>query len=272
MRKSILAAALLILGGCTAKEILVTEPVSLDVKIEQVKGSKIVFTITPGSEDACYAFDALPMGYQEYDKPDNEMAEYLLSLAGQSYEIRTKEADFRGSFTDMWCYRGSRTYRSTILKPDTDYRLLVYQVNPTTHKLLGDAISQSFHTQPLEMKDLSFTYSMEDNVLTITPSNPDCPYYWDYDSASRIYDSYGLPYGFFYDLIDMYDQYGFVNKVHSLGEESYDFSEDRLLEGWSYILVAGACEDGEIVSKVSILSLQYQNGQLEIIGEDVFPE
>ena len=35
-------------------------------------------------------------------------------------------------------------------------------------------------------------------------------------------------------------------------------------------LTAGACEDGEIVSKVSILSLKYQNGKMEITGEDVY--
>ena len=99
--------------------------------------------------------------------------------------------------------------------------------------------------------------------------HPDRPYYWDYDSTARIYNTYFLPYTFFYDLVDMYDQYG-VSKVNSIGEESYDFSEDNLIEGWSYTLTAGACEDGEIVSEVSILSLKYQNGKMEITSEDVY--
>ena len=79
------------------------------------------------------------------------------------------------------------------------------------------------------------------------------------------------PYGYFYSLVDMYDQYGFVDKVYSQGPEDYDFSGDWLKDGENYLLTAGACEDGEITSRVSALTLLYKDGKLEIIGESLYP-
>lgn len=266
-----LTAALLLLGGCTAKEVLITEPVSLDLKIEQVKGSKIVFTVTPGNPDACYAVSVLPANLAEYDMPDREMALYLLSIGADTFRNRKKGGAYEGSFADMWCFRGTRTHRATRLDSDTDHRLLVFQVNPSTQTLIGDVIGLTVRTKPVQMRELSFSYKLNGHVLTITPSDPELPYYWDYDRESRVYDNYNWPYGYFYSLVDMYDQYGFVDKVYSQGPEDYDFSGDWLKDGETYLLTAGACEDGEITSRVSALTLLYKDGKMEIVGESLYP-
>lgn len=266
-----LTAALLLLGGCTAKEVLITEPVSLDLKIEQVKGSKIVFTVTPGNPDACYAVSVLPANLAEYDMPDREMALYLLSIGADTFRNRKKGGAYEGSFADMWCFRGSRTHRATHLDSDTDHRLLVFQVNPSTQTLIGDVIGLTVRTKPVQMRELSFSYKLNGSMLTITPSDPELHYYWDYDRESRVYDNYNWPYGYFYSLVDMYDQYGFVDKVYSQGPEDYDFSGDWLKDGETYLLTAGACEDGEITSRVSALTLLYKDGKMEIIGQTHFP-
>lgn len=270
-RYNMLTAALLLLGGCTAKEVLITEPVSLDLKIEQVKGSKIVFTVTPGNPDACYAVSVLPANMAEYDMPDREMALYLLSIGADTFRNRKQGGAYEGSFADMWCFRGTRTHRATHLDSDTDHRLLVFQVNPSTQTLIGDVIGLTVRTKPVQMRELSFSYKLNGHVLTITPSDPELPYYWDYDRESRVYDNYNWPYGYFYSLVDMYDQYGFVDKVYSQGPEDYDFSGDWLKDGENYLLTAGACEDGEITSRVSALTLLYKDGKLEIIGESLYP-
>ena len=270
-RYNMLTAALLLLGGCTAKEVLITEPVSLDLKIEQVKGSKIVFTVTPGNPDACYAVSVLPANLAEYDMPDREMALYLLSIGADTFRNRKKGGAYEGSFADMWCFRGSRTHRATHLDSDTDHRLLVFQVNPSTQTLIGNVIGLTVRTKPVQMRELSFSYKLNGHVLTITPSDPELPYYWDYDRESRVYGNYNWPYGYFYSLVDMYDQYGFVEKVYSQGPEDYDFSGDWLKDGETYLLTAGACEDGEITSRVSALTLLYKDGKMEIIGESLYP-
>lgn len=266
-----LTAALLLLGGCTAKEVLITEPVSLDLKIEQVKGSKIVFTVTPGNPDACYAVSVLPANLAEYDMPDREMALYLLSIGADTFRNRKQGGAYEGSFADMWCFRGTRTHRATHLDSDTDHRLLVFQVNPSTQTLIGNVIGLTVRTKPVQMRELSFSYKLNGSMLTITPSDPELHYYWDYDRESRVYGNYNWPYGYFYSLVDMYDQYGFVDKVYSQGPEDYDFSGDWLKDGETYLLTAGACEDGEITSRVSALTLLYKDGKMEIIGESLYP-
>ena len=263
-----IAACTLLLAGCTAKEILITEPTNLGFKLEEVKGSKIVFTMDPANQDASYTYALCHSSVPEYDLPDRQLAQYFLDVLIESYETISKNKDVTASFVDMSCYRGARTLRINGITPDQDYKLLVFQVNPKTLEILGDVIFTPIHTLPVEMTNLSFTFQTKGEVMTITPSDPDCLYYWDYDPSERIYDNYNGPEGFFYHLIDMFDEYGFMDEVYSRGAEKYDFSEDKLRAGKEYIIVAGSCKDGEMTSKVQIMSFIYVKGKIEIIPYD----
>lgn len=263
-----IAACTLLLAGCTAKEILITEPVNLNFKLDEVKGSKVIFSMEPASQDACYTYALCHSSIPEYNLPDRQLAQYFLDVKIESYETISKNKGTKASFVDMSCYRGTRTLRITGVTPDQDYKLLVFQVNPKTLEILGDILCTPIHTLPVEMTNLSFTFQTEGEVMTITPSDPDCLYYWDYDPAERIYDDYNGPEGFFYHLIDMFDEYGFMDEVYSRGAEKYDFSEDKLRVGKEYIIVAGACKDGEMTSKVQIMSFVYVKGKIEIIPYD----
>ena len=159
-------------------------------------------------------------------------------------------------------------YTITGITPDQDYKLVVFQVNPKDLEIVGDVICTPVHTLPIEMTDLSFTFQTQGDVMTITPSDPDCLYYWDYDSSERIYDDYNGPGGFFYHLLDMFDEYGFMDEVYSKGPEQYDFGKDNLRVGKEYIIVAAACDDGEKTSKLQVLSFIYVRGKIEIKAND----
>jgi hypothetical protein len=265
MRKAIfIAACTLLLAGCTAKEVLVTEPVSLNFELQEVKGSKVIFNMDPASPDAFYTFGLCPSSMEEYDLPDKQLAQFLLDLKKESYEVVSQNIGTTSSFLDFSCFKGARTLRLTDITPDEDYKLVIFQVNPKTLEILGDELCIHFHTLPIEMTDLSFTFETEGDVMTIIPSDPDCLYYWDYDPSARIYDDYNGPRGFFYHLLDMFDEYGFMDEVYSKGAEQYDFSKDNLVVGREYIIVAGACKDGEMTSPLQTMSFIYVRGRIEI--------
>lgn len=269
MRNAIfIAACTLLLAGCTAKEIMVTEPVQLNFEIQEVKASKVIFKMDPVNPDACYTYGLCHSSVEEYNLPDKQLAQYFLDTKKENYEIVVKESGSLASFVDISCFRGSRTLRITELASDADFKLVVFQINPKTLEIVGDVICTPIHTLPIEKKDLSFTFQTHGDVMTIIPSDPDCIYYWDYDPTDRIYDDYFTPHGFFYHLLDMFDEYGFMDEVYSKGAEEYDFGKDRLQVGKEYIIVAGACKDGELVSELQVMSFVYVKGKIEIVPYD----
>lgn len=265
MRNALLIAACsLLLASCTAREVLVTQPVNLNFELQEVKGSKIIIKMDPAHPDACYSYGVCHSSMEEYNLPDKQLAEYFLDVMKENYENIVKNRGSQASFVDISCFRGSRTLRITGIGSDEDYKLVVFQVNPKTLEVLGDALCTPIHTLPVEMRDLSFTFQTQGDVMTITPSDPDCLYYWDYDPCERIYDDYNTPENFFYHLLDMFDEYGFMDEVYSKGAEDYNFGKDNLIVGREYLIVAGACKDGEITSKPQIMSFIYQRGKIEI--------
>ena len=265
MRKAIfIAVCTLLLAGCTAREILITEPVDLHFELQKVKGSKVIFKMDPVSPDACYTYGLCHSSMEEYDLPDKQLARHILDIKKESYENISKNKGSSASFLDVSCFRGTRTLRVTDISPDEDYKLVVFQVNPKTLEVLGNVLCTPIHTLPIEMTDLSFTFETEGDVMTINPSDPDCLYYWDYDPSARIFDDYNSPRGFFYHLLDMFDEYGFMDEVYSKGAEQYDFSKDNLRVGKEYIIVAGACKDGEMTSPLQTMSFIYVRGRIEI--------
>lgn len=265
----IIAACSLLLAGCTAKVVLITEPVDLNFELQEVRGSRIIFKMDPTNPEACYTYGVCHKSLEQYNLPDKQLAQYILDVYIESYETKDKNKDVTASFIDMSCYRGSRVFRIKSITSGQDYKLVVFQVNPMTLEILGDVVCTPVHTPALEMKELSFTFQTKGEVMTITPSDPDCIYYWDYDTGERIYDDYNGAEGFFSHLIDMFDEYGFVEEVYSKGPEEYDFSADRLRVGKEYLIVAGACKDGEVVSDVTVASFMYVKGKIEINPVDM---
>ena len=274
MRKSlIISICTLLVAACTGKEIIITTPVDLNFKLEEVQGSRVIFSLDPDNPDACYSYGIIHHFMEDlYKMGDRELAQHFISLDKQSYENRKENGEILGTFIDFSCYRGKRTLRETNLRSDSDYRLLVYQVDPNTFDVLGDPVSTLVHTIPVAQQDMSFSFQVQGQALTIVPSDPSRTYYWDYDLQSRIYDNYMSPFSFYYSLLDMFDEYGFMKEVYSKGTEVYDFASDRLIESEVYVLVASACEDEEITSQVTKLTFVCKNNELSILSQDVIEQ
>ena len=264
---SIFAVCMLLLAGCTAREVNVTTPVPLNMKIEEVKGSKVIFSMDPANQDAWYSYGLVPSVAEEYKMSDMELARYYVAVNLESYENIKKETDRITTYTDMYCMRGSRTIRANYLLDNTEYRLIVYQVNPKTLEVMNNIQSTTFQTLPIEMEDMDFTFEIEDGILDITPSDPDRVYYWDFDLSVRIYDNYLRASGYFYHVLDMLDEYGFMGEMYSKGGELYNLKGHNLINGMDYTLVAGATKDGEITSPVTVLEFTYYDSGIKVTAQ-----
>lgn len=259
--------ACLMLTGCTAKEILVSTPVDMDVTVDRVGRTKLVFSIKVSNQDAHYCYSLFPAeNTQEYfTGTDQEIAEKYLNLDRESYATLNNNLPQECSFTEYACYRGNRTLKMVNLKPNYKYKLLVFQVDPVQQIVIGNVISKVITTKALDENNLFFTFDFSDQGVTITPSDSEATYYWDFERSDRIYDSYLSPYLYFYSLLDMYEDYGFINNILYKGVTRYDFGRDGIKEGVNYVLIAAACSNGEIASGVTEAEFSRKGESLYVI-------
>lgn len=237
------ALATLVLAGCTAKEIIVATPANLDVEIKSVTGTKAVVQVTAGNPDACYVYFTMSDGHTDFGLPEKDAARNHLDYLAELYDELDAPV---GSFADFAGYRGSREFRLILLSPGCHHKLLLFQIHPKTREIIGDVRTVPFDTPEVKMTGLDFTFTLEGTTLVITPSDPDRTYFWTGDRQSRIEDNFSTPYFYLYDVIDMFERYGFAESMLTRGTVRYEIPVESLWEREIYCIVAVAYDHGEI--------------------------
>ena len=270
MRKTVLALmAVLLTLGCS-KDKISTRPCRFDLQVDWVKGSRAQITITPEDPAACYVCGLMYDRQIQDNLSDKEQMAAQLQWMEHAFQSALEQHP-DATFQDMFCYKGVRSIRETQLSPDIDYRLVVFQVNPATHEAIGDVLySADFHTRPIPESDCTFRIQYSGSTLRILPSNQDT-WFWEYDLASRLTGVYGSPYFFYYSIIDMYDQYGFLDYNLCQGPAEWVFPRDdrSIREDEPYTLALSGCADDEITTPVYYADFILRNGQLEFLYSDI---
>ena len=129
MRKLAFYACLaltLLLAGCV-KEKIVTQPCNFTLKINEVRGSKVKFTVTPDNPDATYVFGVMLYEEETAGWPDEKLIEWQLDWMKNSYKEYSAQTQPCGSFADMYCYKGERSIKNTKLSQGTEYLIIILE-------------------------------------------------------------------------------------------------------------------------------------------------
>ena len=249
---------LLLFAGCQKEELLPTE---IRVKVESVTGSRARFTVAPENPHAYYTYLLVSEQDEDFYEPAAEVCkrEILYMEDALSY--------FGGDdFMDYFFYSGSRQFNIGGLHDDMDFKFIVYQINPLTHELLGEPVVTTFHTTPVQQRDLHFQVGFNGNVMTITPSDNNLTYFWQYEESELIYNNYGGATSYLYAIAGMYQEYGFIDYSYSSGPSVFDFSaENKMEDGTEYTLVINGCEQGEFTTLSTIVKFIYHPGNIEVL-------
>lgn len=250
MKKIILIAAALLAALSCTKEPSFTDPCTFEVSVSKVKSSKVWLSIKPSNPKAYYAFGVFSEQADIYDLPVTELAQMNLEWWKTTYDNWKKMEENAGSFADVFCYQQEREIKETGLGAGLEHRCFVAQLNPETRTIIGTPQEVRFTTKSVEMIPLTFDVRFGPDRVTITPSDPSAPYYWDYDSQEVIENKYFTPGIFFYSIVDLYEDYDFMPNMISRGTETYVFSEQdkSLEEGETCVLVLAGYAGGEINS------------------------
>lgn len=254
----IIAVAVLAALSCT-KEQTYTDPCTFEISVTKVKASKVWFTIKPSNPNAFYAFGVFSEEADIYDMPLMEMAQLNLGWWKETYDTWKSIEQNAGSFADVFCYQDNREIKQTGLAMGLEHRLFVVQLNPETRTIIGTPQEVRFTTKSVVMVPLDFDVKFDADRVTITPSDPNATYYWDYDSREVIEETYFSPGIFFYNLVDLYEDYDFMPNMISRDTDTYVFSRNdkSIKEGENCILVLGGYEGGEINSELTMYEFTY---------------
>lgn len=261
----------LLLLSCGKPEKLPTDVSSFTLQVAKVTGTKVWFDITTDNPNAYYSFGLVDSSADGYNLPANEMAQLQLQLMDVIYDAFSPLGENVGSFSDVFLYKGNRELKETELKADTEYKLFLMQVDPDTRRLIGNAMAATFRTKAIEMVDLDFEVVFHPDAVEIIPSNDQLTYYWDYEETEIIKDKYYLPEYFFYDLVDVYEEYDFIDNMLDIGPAEWVFSRDdkAIEEGERYTLVIAGYGKGEINSGYTIVDFIYhKNDPIEVLDYD----
>ena len=270
MRKiALIFMALALLSSCK-KEKIVSEPCTFDLKINWVKGTKVQFTVTPGDQDACYCYGVLSPDQPQAEWSDKDLIAWQLEWIKEIYDTLAESGE-AGSFADMFCYKGTRTIKQTKLSSGTDFELMLFQINPQTKEAIGPLYRLPFSTPPVAMKELSFTIHPDENGFTIIPSDPERTWFWEYESNEKVDDVFGGAYYFYYSVLDMYEEYDFLDNLLYKGPSGLVLPalESSIHEDVEYIMAMSGCSGGEIDSDVYYAKFTIKGRKVSFTYSDV---
>lgn len=250
--------SMVLLTACNKEEV---RPTEIKVQLESVSGSRARFTVAPASSRAYYSYILAKEGDEYYNEPVtavcNDMIQHMVE-ALPYFE--------NSSFTDIFCFTGSRQFTMNMLDDNTNFKFIVYQINPKTYKLIGEPVVCTFHTNPIQDRDLHFDVDFDGDILTITPSDDNLTYVWEYEETELVSDIYVTASYFLYKVVEMYQEYGFLDWLYDQGTCMWDFSfENNMDDGSEYTLAICGCEDGEFTTMVTAVKFRYHPGNIELL-------
>ena len=135
--------------------------------------------------------------------------------------------------------------------------------------MVGKPAVTAFRTRDIVMdEDLSVDVSFDGGRMTITPSDPDKPYLWEYENTGLIEREYLTPENFAYQILDLYEDYHFMDQMVYRGAVEWDFyAEDyALLEDEDITLMVAGYADGEMNTPLTVVRFFcHKNAPIEVV-------
>lgn len=250
--------SLSLLTGCNREEVI---PAEIKVNVEKVTGSRASITVVPANLHAYYSYVLVCQDDESFHASASDICNREIQRMVENYSYFDS-----GSFTDVFCFRGSRRLTMRSLANDKDFKFILFQINPKTHQIIGEPIVREFHTQTVPERDLRFSIDFDGDVLRITPSDDNLTYVWQYEETGIIEDIYLNATSYLYMLVEMYMEYGFLDMAYEQGPLEWNLStDDNLIDNTEHTLVVCGCEEAEFTTKTTIVKFRYHHGNIEVL-------
>lgn len=263
----------LVLMGCNPESEYQTKPVEIELEVpdEQLTAGTVGVNIRPKDDRVYYYCNVMPAADFHHTNYSNFMT-YVLDKAYRDYldwrsSLLQTDIDYVATFASHCLSYGLDSRTFTGLKPETEYLVYAFCVNPDTRVQMGDLYMLRFTTRPYRESQMIFTYSIEhkeDGVwLTLEPSADTEPFIWDLVKDDEVEGKGLTPQGYVEQVAGMYHATGQTPVSSVYGFVPYNMS-DFLSEGERYCLMVVGY-NGDFTTGLYHADLLYSN-QMEDVA------
>ncbi len=244
------------LTGCKSKNSADRPMKEIRIVIDTVRATQARAHFIPDNGNAFYTYGIIGSIQLEEFTTDEQIIKEQLDIMNSIFDYYSEDDDV--SFNDMFLTKGEDIEVYDELKPNSDYCILAFQVDPTLHTAIGNLYKMPFHTLSIDSADVTFDVQIKGDTLLIIPSD-ESTYLFDYELTSVIDMDFYSPLDYFKQLVGMWEDYGFIQYEREQGPVQWVFSQndDAFKRGEKYTLfVAGY--NGEICTEPVIVEFSVQ--------------
>lgn len=187
---------------------------------------------------------------------DYEYKEYII----WRYDLLEKEEEFIADFSSHCLSYGEDTKFFRELKPETEYVVFAFCVNPENNQPIGNLYRVNIATGELRESDLTFEVMFKERedgtYVSIMPSNDDDSYLWEWDDKAFLDENKLTLKQYMEAVIKSWQEYGMAEYMYSKGPETYKCVEGDLTPGHKYVMIATGY-DGTFTTKIYHLEFEY---------------
>lgn len=262
MKKILLFVPLILCLAVSCKKVqfvISDDPFSIEAK--NVYAKSLWIDVIPENNDFYYFCDVVSVADFSKFSSDEEFIRNEDGMNRDIYNILV-EADYAdGSFEQTMLYRDAllEPYygNGVLIEPETEYYLYAYAYDADI-KPIEKLYKVKFRTPKEVHSSNTFTITIDGQYISVTPSNDD-QYLFDFATESELEASYyGSPVYYYNQMIDVYEQYGFIDEMVSVGPDTDDIFDyyESVPDGEKiYVMVAGY--DHGLTTDVTVKEFTY---------------
>jgi len=230
------------------------------IEVKNIYARAVWVDILPENNDFYFYYDIVSLNdFSEFDS-DADFVSYVDGQNREMYDILV-EYGYTDPFEELMLYRSAilEPYygNDVLLEPETDYYLYAFAYDKNLNAI-GTLHKVKFRTPKEVHSENTFTVVLNGDYITVTPSNDD-QYLFDFATEKELKELYyGMPEYYFSQMIDVYEQYGFMDSMVSQGEDTdYLFDYYTTIDDGEKIYVMVAGYDHGLTTDVSIHEFTY---------------
>lgn len=268
-------------SACNPKARYSSSPVKIDIQIDKsaVTSATIIANITP-AKDVYYYCGIITKDEFNMHGYDYRFMQYMVDSLYSEYldwrkDLVAASLPYVASFSSHSLGYGKDSRIFTNLKPNTDYVIYAFCVNPDKVVPMGDLFVAMATTADKSTSSLTFTYSIEGKNdgywLTIEPSNDKEPYIYEVLEKEYL-EYYESPSEFFEELLQLYAILP-PELSNNLQQRGYiqGYMSDFLPPNTEYCLIV-AGYDGDFTTPVYYSWFNYTLDMDDIIHAHLFTD
>lgn len=229
-------------------------PIKISVENNAIRATQLKVSIEPENDKVYYFCDVVEKSVHTPGQGDLRFMQLTLDSLYRDYidwryQLLRENANYVAPFSSH-CLSYGKDYRIFLnLKPNTNYYVYAYCVNPETNQPIGGLYTLPIKTTEVKPSTMTFTWERKGTHVAVTPSNDEELYIWDVVEEEMLTEWYDSdPEEYLKEYVEAYIAMDMLRDDICQSITGFNFDYMFQEGGTYYFIVAGY--DGEFTTPV----------------------